>query len=340
MDTAESQANSAEIFGVDDVFLETVFMTCRECPWRAEPAQGGAVDHHGTIQLEAFELTLEDIASADIEKLHALSVGVGWPHRPKDWQMLLENGNGVVAVDSIGRLAGSAMWFDFGSSFSTIGMVITPPRLQARGAGNWMMLHVMQQAGKRRFGLNATRAAKRLYQSLGFVIEKTVFQCQGEATPVADPPLAAGATLRALAPGDVEAILALDLTAFGASRDRLFKSLLPVSKGVVLVRGQRIEAFSLCRRFGRGALIGPVVATNEADAIAVTHPHVVDHAGQFLRLDTREESHAFPQYLANSGIAVFDTVTTMSLGGCWIGGHEDSKNLEPKIWALASQAFG
>lgn len=301
---------------------------------------GDAVDHNGTIQLEAFELTLEDIASADIEKLHALSVGVGWPHRPKDWQMLLENGNGVVAVDSIGRLAGSAMWFDFGPTFSTIGMVITPPRLQARGAGSWMMLHVMQQAGKRQFGLNATRAAKRLYQSMGFEIEKTVFQCQGEATPVANAPLTDGAALRALTPGDVEAILALDATAFGASRNVLFKSLLPVSKGVVLVRGQRIEAFSLCRRFGRGALIGPVVAINEADAIAVTHPHVLEHAGQFLRLDTREERCAFPEYLANSGLAVFDTVTTMSLGGRWMQGDEDLKNLKPKTWALASQAFG
>ena len=302
--------------------------------------EGGAVDHHDTIQLEAFELTLEDIASADIEKLHALSVGVGWPHRPKDWQMLLDNGKGVVAVDSIGRLAGSAMWFDFGPTFSTIGMVITPPRLQARGAGSWMMLHVMQQAGKRQFGLNATRAAKRLYQSMGFTIEKTVFQCQGEVTPVSAPQLSGGAMLRALTPGDTDAILALDAKAFGTSRETLFKSLLPVSKGVVLVRGQRIEAFSLCRRFGRGALIGPVVAINEADAIAVTHPHVLEHAGQFLRLDTREERCAFTEYLANSGLAVFDTVTTMSLGGRWMQGDEDLKNLKPKTWALASQAFG
>ena len=305
-----------------------------------EACTRGAVDHHDTIQLEAFELTLDDIAGADIEKLHALSVGVGWPHRPKDWQMLLDNGNGVVAVDSIGRLAGSAMWFDFGPRFSTIGMVITPPRLQARGAGSWMMLHVMQQAGKRQFGLNATRAAKRLYQSMGFAIEKTVYQCQGEAIPLAAPQLSAGSSLRAMASGDVDAILALDAKAFGAGRDTLFKSLLPVSKGVVLVRGQGIEAFSLCRRFGRGALIGPVVARNAADAIAVMHPHVAEHAGQFLRLDTREDSGAFAQYVASTGMSVFDTVTTMSLGGRWMRETENDEGLEPKTWALASQAFG
>nr|WP_320197532.1 GNAT family N-acetyltransferase [Agrobacterium sp. rho-13.3]MDX8306359.1 GNAT family N-acetyltransferase [Agrobacterium sp. rho-13.3]MDX8307310.1 GNAT family N-acetyltransferase [Agrobacterium sp. rho-13.3] len=304
-----------------------------------ETCKGGAVANHDTIQLEAFELTLQDIATVEIEKLHALSIGVGWPHRPKDWQMLLENGKGVVAVDAIGRLAGSAMWFEYGPSFSTLGMVITPPRLQARGAGRWMMLHIMQQAGKRRFGLNATRAAKRLYQSMGFTIEKTVFQCQGEATPVATPSLPAGAQLRAMTPADFNAVIALDAQAFGAGRAALYGSLLPVSKGLVLVRGQRIEAFSLCRRFGRGALIGPVVASNETDAIAVIHPHIVEHAGKFLRIDTREETGAFAHYLAQSGMTVYDTVTTMSLGGTWMHDGEAETGAAPKTWALASQAF-
>jgi hypothetical protein len=175
---------------------------------------------------------------------------------------------------------------------------------------------------------------------MGFTIEKTVFQCQGEATPITAPPVSGGTELRALTPGDVDAILALDEKAFGASRAMLFNALLPVSKGLVLVRDQRIEAFSLCRRFGRGALIGPVVALNEEDAIAVTHPHVVEHAGKFLRLDTREESGAFAHYLAQSGLAVFDTVTTMSLGGRWMPGQDEEQGLRPKTWALASQAFG
>lgn len=299
-----------------------------------------AVANHDTIQLETFELTLRDIADVGLDKLHALSIGVGWPHRPKDWQMLLDNGKGVVAVDAIGRLAGSAMWFDFGPAFSTIGMVIIPPRLQTRGAGSWMMLHVMQQAGKRRFGLNATRAAKRLYQSMGFSAEKTVFQCQGEATPLPLPVKARGLELRDMEPGDINAILALDEQAFGASRDVLFQSLLPVSRGLVLMRGDEVRAFSLCRSFGRGALIGPVVAWTEEDAIAVTHPHIARHAGQFLRIDTREEGGAFAHHLAQSGLSVFDTVTTMSLGGRWMPGISEEQAPRPKTWALASQAFG
>ncbi|WP_348627650.1 hypothetical protein [Rhizobium sp. L9] len=60
------------------------------------------------------------------------------------------------------------------------------------------------------------------------------------------------------------------------------------SKGVVLVRSGRVEAFALCRRFGRSHVVGPVVAVSDADAIAVVHPHALEHAGSFLRLDTRE----------------------------------------------------
>lgn len=291
-----------------------------------------------TIQLESFELTLDDIASVDPDKLHLLSIGVGWPHRLKDWQMLRETGKGIVAIDPIGRLAGSAMWFSFDSTFATLGMVITAPRLQARGTGRWLMDHVIQQTGERRLGLNATRAAKRLYQSLGFVAEKTVFQCQGEAAPRGTPTIPAGAVLREIAGSDLAEIAALDFHAYRADRTALLASLLAVSKGMVLLRDNRIEAFSLCRNFGRSAVVGPVVAFNDADAIAVTHPHVVEHAGCFLRIDTRQETGPFAQYLVYSGLPVFDTVTTMSLGGRWLPDQDNPD--QPWTYALASQAFG
>jgi GNAT superfamily N-acetyltransferase len=293
-----------------------------------------------SIQLESFELTVRELADFDVEKLHLLSVSVGWPHRPADWQMLSEVGQGVVALDQIGRVFGSAMWFPFGQDFATVGMVITSPRLQTYGTARWLMKHVLAHTGPRALGLNATRAARRLYLSMGFTAEAVVHQCQGEAVLSTPAPKLAGAMLRQVGPDDLMELSALDRLAFGTDRSALLARLLEISKGVVLFRDNRIEAFSLCRHFGRGTVVGPVIASNDADAIAVTYPHVVDHAGNFLRLDTRQKAGAFSEFLTHSGLSVYDTLTSMSLGRRWLTSENDAAGSRPTTYALVSQTLG
>ena len=78
-----------------------------------------------SVRLKSFELVARDIAEVDVESLHALTVAVGWPHRPKDCDWLRKLGQGFAVVDGIGRVFGSAMWFPYGEDFATIGLVIT-----------------------------------------------------------------------------------------------------------------------------------------------------------------------------------------------------------------------
>jgi GNAT superfamily N-acetyltransferase len=293
-----------------------------------------------SIVLSSFKLKVADIAEVELAKLHALSIGVGWPHRAEDWEMLRDVGHGIVALDEIGRALGTAMWFPYGPDFATIGMVITSPRLQAYGAGRWMMEHVLAQAGPRDFGLNATRAARRLYLSMGFTTWGTVYQCQGEAVAPEPAPPPAGATLRNVAPADLAELVAVDRDAYGADRSALLARLLEDSTGVALLRRNRIRAFALCRRFGRGHVVGPVVAETDDDAIAVTRPHVANHAGGFLRVDTRQQTGAFPEFLARSGLQIYDTVTSMWLCRPSAAGAGKPAGKHPVTYALASQTLG
>lgn len=290
--------------------------------------------------IDSFEMRIADINNVDLDQLHALSIAVGWPHRAEDWQFLREFGQGIAALDEIGRLLGSAMWFPYSEHFATIGMVITSPRLQANGAGQWLMSHVLERVAGRDLGLNATRAARRLYRSLDFSQEAIVYQCNGEAIfpPDVEPP--SGRMLRAVAFADLDRIAELDSSAFGAERKALLARLLAYSKGIGLIRDGKMEAFSLCRPFGRGHVVGPVVAANDADAIAVVRPHVAEHAGSFLRLDTRERGGAFCNFLSRCGLPVYDTVTTMSLGRPWLAVTKREALREPRTYALASQALG
>lgn len=283
--------------------------------------------------LGSFRLRVGDIGDVAIDRLHALSVMVSWPHRPDDWSLLRQTGRGIAALDGIGRVLATAMWFPFGPRAASIGMVITSPRLQARGGGRWMMDQVLGQTRGRILTLNATRAARRLYASLGFVAGSTVHQHQGIAAPAS--PLPVNGDVRAVTAADLPALAALDRGAYGADRGKLLARLLELSSGRVLLRGGEIQAFALCRRFGRGHVIGPVVASDDMDAVAVIQPFATEHAGRFLRVDTRQADGAFASFLAAAGLPVFDTVTSMSLRAASPIHHTPST-----VYALASHTLG
>lgn len=287
------------------------------------------------LMMDPFDLELRDIATVEIEQLHALSISVRWPHRPDDWRRVIEVGEGIAAVDEIGRVLGSAMWFRQGPHFTMIGMMITSPRLQAHGAGRWLMRHVLERGDAPSFGLVATRAAHRLYVGLGFRALGAVHQCQGTVDRAVAPGDAPDGILRPTTPADHAAIVALDAAASGVDRSAVLRNLSAVSEGVVLERHGAIVAFALCRAFGRGHVVGPVIAAGEGDAIAVVRAHLEGRVGSFVRVDTPEISGAFARDLAACGLPVFDVVTPMRLG------EEMPPPPGPaRIFGLASQATG
>ncbi|AWB07085.1 GNAT family N-acetyltransferase (plasmid) [Azospirillum humicireducens] len=290
-----------------------------------------------SLMVDAFDVRVADVADIDLERLQALSISVGWPHRAEDWQFAREVGHGFVALDEIDRVLGSAMWFPHGDEFATIGMVITSPRLQSLGVGEWLMKRVLSATAGRTYRLNATRAALALYRSLGFIGHRTVFQCQGQARRGDRPPSAE--PVRRLEAADLAAVTALDERAFGTSRAGLIARLFEQSVGYGLERDGALVAFALCRPFGRGHVVGPVVAGLDEDAVAVVHPHVDEHDGRFLRLDTHLDEGIFPLFLARSGLRVFDTVLSMSLGAPLTDPATRSPD-HPVTYALASHALG
>src|SRR6185369_13381194 len=105
-----------------------------------------------------------------------------------------------------------------------------------------------------------------------------------------------GAELRRLDQGDLAAVAELDAQGYGASRVELLNALLQQSVGFGLYRHGRMEAYALCRPFGRGHAIGPAVASNDKDAIVVIAPHMSAHEGEFLRLDTHLADGEFSSF--------------------------------------------
>ncbi|AMJ60982.1 hypothetical protein AXW83_12350 [Bosea sp. PAMC 26642] len=273
------------------------------------------------------------MTEADLGQAHQLSVGVAWPHRPEDWRFVFSVGHGFVACDTIGRALGSAMWWPFGEHFATVGMVITSPRLQAQGAGRQLMDTIFTQTGPRDLRLNATKAGYRLYRSLGFEPVGRIFQHQGRVQPAKPLP---GPTepVRIAAPGDLDAIVALDRLAYGADRTRVIEALLAQSSVTIMERNEKPVGFAMCRRFGRGHVVGPIVAQDDAMAITLTRPHVEAHEGAFLRVDTTQEQGLFGAFLEDCGMPIFDSVTTM------IRGRSHGAQGDVRTFGVVNQALG
>jgi len=286
-----------------------------------------------TMRLQSFELATQDIADVDIGALHALSIGVGWPHRRSDWELLRSLGRGVAALDDIGRVFNSALWFAYGESFATIGMVITSPRVQTHGGGRWMMERILNECGERSLMLNSTRAAFALYQSLGFEFQAVVSQMQGIVRRAPETPGPDTTDVQEIDFEDPAQMLALDRAAFGADRSAILSRLAPLSKIVGIRRNQRLEGYAMRRSFGRGVVIGPIVAQSEDDAVRLAASLLADLPGRFARIDTRHPSGRFGTFLQASGLKLFDTVSTMTRGAPLAA----VRSGQPGIYGLAAQ---
>ncbi|HEV7260783.1 MAG TPA: GNAT family N-acetyltransferase [Bosea sp. (in: a-proteobacteria)] len=280
-----------------------------------------------------YEIDIRAMADADLDQLHQLSISVGWPHRPEDWRLVMSVGQGFVACDTIGRALGSAMWWTFGESFATVGMVITSPRLQAQGAGRELMEMIFAQCGDRDLRLSATKAGYRLYRSLGFEPIGRIFQHQGRSVALlAAAPDFPG--LRSVTAADLGALSRLDASAYGADRSRVIAALLAHSVGTAVERDGEIVGFALCRPFGRGHVVGPIVAEDDDMAVALVAPHVDAHQGGFLRADTALEQGRFGAFLESCGMTIFDSVTPM------IRGRHHPPSGAARTFGLATQALG
>ena len=260
-----------------------------------------------------------------------LSQQAGWPHRPEDWRMALALSKGCVAVAlQDNRVIGTALMTPFGSEAAAINMVIVDASVRGRGTGRRLMEGVLSLAGDRSLQLVATESGLSLYETLGFRSSGVVVQHQGQVVKSVTAP----SGVRAARPDDMAAITELDRAAYGAERRRLIALLADAGSFAVLERMDHLVGFAALRPFGRGEVIGPVVAANSDDARCLVSHFLAARAGAFLRIDTDATTGLGP-WLAGIGLAQVGSGIAMRRP---IVATPTERSLF--TFALASQAFG
>ncbi|WP_154372443.1 GNAT family N-acetyltransferase [Pseudoduganella rivuli] len=253
------------------------------------------------------------ITENDLPAAHALSQALRWPHRLEDWQFVLRLGAGFVA-EADGTVIGTALCWQQRERHGTVGMIIVSAQHQGKGIGRELMQRVLDQLGERCTHLIATQAGQPLYERLGFQPTGTICQHQGTLTGFPATQLPAGASVRLAEPGDLAAIIALADRGAGMSRGDVLKQLVTVAEGAVLERDGQLAGFALLRRFGRGQVIGPLVAPDTDSAKALIAHWSDACAGAFVRLDVSGDS-GLGDWLAQAGLAQVDSGVAMSRNG-------------------------
>jgi hypothetical protein len=93
--------------------------------------------------------------------------------------------------------------------------------------------------------------------------------------------------LRTISEADFDTLIALNAPAFGTDRTRLLHILAGGSSAYDSWRDGALVAYAYRRRFGRGQVIGPIVASNDDDAIRLFSAHLTELPGQFAYVSTR-----------------------------------------------------
>ena len=270
-----------------------------------------------------------------LDQAAKLSDAAGWPHRHCDWQRLLALGSGVAGVHN-GSLVATGMHWSFDARLATLGLVIVSPNYTRQGLGRKVMETLLEAITATRIELYATQAGADLYRSLGFTETAWVHQCQGRLTDSA-----AGQALFPLAhPGvrgfratDYETLTTLDEQANGSPRRSLLSSLLEQGEALVLEQADgQLSGAAICRDFGHGYVIGPVIAHEHDAAKCLIEAWLTRLPGSFVRLDTLDADLA--AWLDGIGISEVDRIPQM------VAGSDLPRSGPTKRYALASQALG
>jgi predicted N-acetyltransferase YhbS len=277
--------------------------------------------------------------AADVPAAHALSMVLGWQHRPEDWQFFADTAIAFVAEEQ-GVVIGTAMCWKFGAHRASLGLVIVSSAHQGRGIGRKLMEIVLEELGPRITFLHATPAGRPLYEKLGFSVCGSLEQHQGSAGKPLPVALLDGEQLRTGIPADFPCLVELASRASGLERVALLSAMLERGESVVLERDGEIVGFSVLRRFGRGHVIGPVVALrshDDARAKALIGYWLTGREGEFIRIDVPSET-GLRDWLSEQGLQRVDVCSKMVLNAP-AGDHIGAPDPACRLYALVSQAM-
>ena len=257
-----------------------------------------------------------------------LSADAGWPHREEDWRLILDISHGFVAVQE-GEVVATALATPLGNA-AMVNMVIVDASLRRKGIARTMLERVMAVADPASWHLVATDAGLPLYEAFGFRRTGKIVRYQGNVADVRSSGDACWGSS-----SDLAAVIRLDKAASGMDRAAMYSALSKVARIAVQRRSDGIVGHAFVRDFGRGRVVGPVVASSVGAAQSLISFIMSEDAGALLRVDTGVHT-GLGAWLERNGLSADAAGGIVMQAGTVASGPTGPVS----VFALAAQALG
>jgi len=261
----------------------------------------------------------------------ALSRAANWNQNEADWRMMLHLGKGFGLSAADGSLVASIVVLPYGNAFAWMSMVLVSPAHRRLGYASRMLHRALAYLQSRGLAavLDATPAGHEVYVQEG-LRDTWGFQRYSlpETRPVSGWQDVSGLTLRHFAAADWPQVLALDLPAFGASREPLLRALaarLPEA-ALVAERGEKICGFLLGRDGREARQLGPLIAADVPAAQALL-AHALARVPAPLYMDIVDRHTSLRNWALMQGFSVQRPFTRMVRGAERAPGNNESMML-------------
>ena len=268
------------------------------------------------------------LSAQDVDTVMALITEAGWPHRRVDIANALDLGHGFALFDETSKLPyGMGAWWPIDEASARLGLIVVSQSHRGRGVGRQIVEHLLYNVGSRRVALLATQAGRTLYERAGFRCVEPFSQLQGRYTAFES----AVAHVRLASERDYANILALDYRATGLHRQRILQHLFQVGRTWVLSKADQLDGYAIARDFGKGGVVGPIIATTQTAAIALFRASAPTG---FVRVDIPQRCRRLARELQRNGLSCVDIGTEMCRG-------EPSRPHEKhRLMAMSGHAWG
>ncbi|MEO9826687.1 MAG: GNAT family N-acetyltransferase [Paracoccaceae bacterium] len=244
--------------------------------------------------------------------INDLETVLGWA-ADEGWNPGLDDAPAFLAADPVGFLVkeidgepvAAISVVNHSSDFAFLGLYICKPEHRGHGHGMDIWQAGIAHAGARTIGLDGVPDQQDNYARSGFEKAGSTVRFEGVITAAPDP------RIRPATPSELHNLIIRDSEATGINRSAFSEAWLSQTrnrKTLVLTDGAELNGFATFRRCGHGTKVGPLQATNKADALSLIASNPFSEPNEPVYVDVQDARSLFSQLLEKQDfVPTFET---------------------------------